>query len=206
MDLKEFLKSQGLTEEQINKILSGMRENKIFTTSEENADIRLKKLKDERDQAQDDLKEANKTLKDIKKNNEDIETLQKTITQYEDDMKVLKGAREKDRKEFDIKTKLKDAGCKDIDYILYKLGDVEKLDIEKELDNKIKELKENNSTFFEVQENTQQQQKQDPKVIVNKLTGTDGQVKTFTKEDVSKMSPQEINANWDVIKDIDLSK
>ncbi|GFZ30736.1 hypothetical protein CSC2_12620 [Clostridium zeae] len=207
MDLKELLKAQGLNEEIVNKITSAMKENKVYATSEENADIRILKLKEERDQAQNDLKEANKTLKELKKSNADIESLQSTISKYEGEMKDLEKARTKDKKEFDVKSKLKDAGCKDIDYILYKLGDIENLDVEKELDVKIKKLRESHIDFFNNQQDlVKQQQRQDPKVIVNKLPGLEGQVKTFSKENVSRMSPKEINANWDLIKDLDLSK
>ena len=38
MTLQEILKSQGLSEEQIQKIVGEMKQNKIFTASEENLD------------------------------------------------------------------------------------------------------------------------------------------------------------------------
>lgn len=117
MDLKEFLKSQGLSDEQINKILSGMKENKIYTTSlifclrfmsilymkenkiytttEENMDIRYPKLKEQKEQLEADLKEANKILKDLKKNNADIEELQTKISEHEAKMKDLEKFRTK---------------------------------------------------------------------------------------------------------------
>lgn len=40
MTLEELLKAKGLTDDQIKAILDGMKENKIFTASEENLDIR----------------------------------------------------------------------------------------------------------------------------------------------------------------------
>lgn len=40
MTLQEILKSQGLTDEQIQTIVGEMKQNKIFTASEENLDIR----------------------------------------------------------------------------------------------------------------------------------------------------------------------
>lgn len=95
MDLKEFLKSQGLSDEQINKILSGMKENKIYTTTEENMDIRYPKLKEQKEQLEADLKEANKILKDLKKNNADIEELQTKISEHEAKMKDLEKFRTK---------------------------------------------------------------------------------------------------------------
>lgn len=152
------------------------------------------------------LKTANDTIKDLKKNNTDNEDLQQTIKNHEATISTLRADSLKREKEFTLKGALEKSGAQDIDYLIYKLGGVDKLEIDKEgsikdLDNKIKELKENNPTFFKNETITN-----DPKVIVNKLPEGDGQVKTFTKDEVAKMSPQEINANWNIIKDLDLSK
>lgn len=48
MDLREILKAHGLSDEQINKILASMNENRLYTTTEENADIRIKKFKEQK--------------------------------------------------------------------------------------------------------------------------------------------------------------
>ena len=40
MTLQEILKAQGLTDEQIEKVVGEMKQNKIFTASEENLDTR----------------------------------------------------------------------------------------------------------------------------------------------------------------------
>lgn len=45
MDLKEILKEAGLDDKAIKQVLTTMKAEKIYTTSEENADIRLKKIK-----------------------------------------------------------------------------------------------------------------------------------------------------------------
>ena len=45
MDLKEILKNQGLTDEQISSIEKEMKDNKVYTTSLENADERYSKAK-----------------------------------------------------------------------------------------------------------------------------------------------------------------
>lgn len=45
MTLQEILKSQGLTDKQIEKVVGEMKQNKIFTTGLENADIRYDDLK-----------------------------------------------------------------------------------------------------------------------------------------------------------------
>lgn len=45
MTLQELLKAQNLTDEQVKGILDAMKENKIYTASEENLDVRYGKLK-----------------------------------------------------------------------------------------------------------------------------------------------------------------
>ncbi|RXM53949.1 scaffolding protein [Clostridium tetani] len=200
MGIKELLKKLGYSDEDITKIENGMKENKIYTTSEENMDIRYSKLKEQKEQIESDLKEANKTLDKVKKDNKDVEELQREIESYKTKMSEVEIARAKEQKEFTIKSKLKDAGCTDVDYMLYKLGDIEKLDIDKDLDNKVKELAENNTSFFKVDET--KDNKQDLKIIVNKLQGEDNPPQSFTMEQLRNMTPDEINNNWDTIKDL----
>ncbi|EPY2274502.1 phage scaffolding protein [Clostridium sporogenes] len=190
MGIKELLKNLGYSDEDITKIENGMKENKIYTTSEENMDIRYNKLKEQKEQLEDDLKEANKTLDKVKKDNKDIESLQTEIDGYKTKMIELEAGREKEQKEFTVKSKLKDAGCTDVDYMLYKLGDIEKLDIEKELDNKVKELTENNTSFFQTKD--AETNKQDPKVIANKLT--DGSP-TDTNDNIASVFAGALNGN-----------
>lgn len=45
MTLQELLKAQNLTDEQVKGILDAMKQNKIYTASEENLDVRYGKLK-----------------------------------------------------------------------------------------------------------------------------------------------------------------
>ena len=102
----------------------------------------------------EDLKAANKLVNDLKKDNKDIEDLQKKIDDYEKDIETLKEERVKERTNFTLKEKLKEAGAKDVDYMIYKLGEVE---VDKEgniieLDNKIKSLLEENKDHFEVKD------------------------------------------------------
>lgn len=122
----------------------------------------------------EDLKTANKLVEDLKKDNKDVEDLQKKITDYETEVKNLKEERVKEKAEYTIKEKLKEVGAKDIDYMLFKLGDYE-LDKEGniiELDNKIKSLTEANPGQFEVKDNPENKTKDNKKdytVIDNKL-------------------------------------
>lgn len=90
MGIKEVLKKQGLTDAQVDAILADMKANKIYTTSEENIDERYSKLKGQKEDADEQLKTANKTIEDLKKSNKDNETLQATITEHEKTIETLK--------------------------------------------------------------------------------------------------------------------
>lgn len=159
--------------------------------------------KDKYNEVSNDLKTANKTLDNLRKNHKDVEDLQKEIEGYKTKMSDLEATRAKEQKEFTIKSKLKDLGCTDLDYMLYKLGDIDKLDLEKDWENKAKELKENNATFFPVEENKGDEPKNNLNVLENKLNEVDNP-NSFTIEQLRNMTPEEINKNWDTIKDLKL--
>ena len=118
-------------------------------------------------------------------------------------MADLEATRAKEQKEFTIKSKLKDLGCSDCDYMMYKLGDIDKLDLEKDWENKAKELKENNATFSPVEENKGDEPKNNLNVLENKLNEVNNP-NSFTMEQLKNMTPEEINKNWDTIKDLKL--
>lgn len=137
------------------------------------------------------LKEANSTLDTLKKNNKDNEELQNELKSYKDKVAVLeKEAKDTARKQA-IKDALTAAKGTDVDYLMYKLGDVE-LDSDgnvKDLDNKIKDLQSNFPTFFE--------QKTEPKNPdgYQKLGGAGlGQGAPATPQDISSaISNKEVN-------------
>lgn len=98
----------------------------------------------------DDLKTANETIDTLQKENKDVETLQTTINDYKTQIEELETERAEERKTYAVKEALQGAGVSDVDYMMFKLGEVE-VDEEgkvKDLDNKIKELQESNPTFF----------------------------------------------------------
>ncbi|MBI6029125.1 phage scaffolding protein [Clostridium perfringens] len=159
--------------------------------------------KEKYNEVSNDLKTANKTLDNLRKNHKDVEDLQKEIEGYKTKMSDLEATRAKEQKEFTIKSKLKDLGCTDLDYMLYKLGDIDKLDLEKDWENKAKELKENNATFFPVEENKGDKPKNNLNVLENKLNEVNNP-NSFTMEQLRNMTPEEINKNWDTIKDLKL--
>lgn len=150
MTFKEYLISTGLTEEQATKVEQGMPEQNLYIANEENLDTRYSKLKEQKEQLETDLTTANKLVDDLKKSNKDTEDLQTKIDEYKTQMDQLKSDRAEEQKQYAIKEALTKEGVKDIDYMLYKLGEVEtdKDGNIVDLDNKVKGLKESNPTFF----------------------------------------------------------
>ena len=86
MKLKEFLKSKGLSDEQIADILKATGEDVMIDDGK--AAARTTELEEQ-------LKTANDTIKGLKKDNVDNEALQQKVTEYEEQIKTL----EKDSKE-----------------------------------------------------------------------------------------------------------
>lgn len=98
----------------------------------------------------DDLKVANETIDTLQKENKDVETLQTTINDYKTQLEELETERAEERKTYAVKEALQGAGVSDVDYMMFKLGEVE-VDEEgniKDLESKVKELQEANPTFF----------------------------------------------------------
>ena len=80
MTLHELLKTEGLTDEQIEKVLTEMKQNKIFTAGEENLDIRYGKLKTDNDSLRKQYSEAQALIEELKKSGED--NMQEKITAF----------------------------------------------------------------------------------------------------------------------------
>lgn len=130
------------------------------------------------------LKEANDTIKDLKKNNAENEELQKKIKEHEDTIKTLQTNAANDRKEFDLKNKLKDLGVTDVDYLIYKHGGIDKFNYDKDgnvigLEDTIKPYKESISYIF-----TPKIEGRDP---FNKTTSNKG----MTKEEFNSLGYKE---------------
>lgn len=136
MTLQELLKSQGLSEEQINGILGAMKENKIFTASEENLDTRYGKLKTDHDSLTSQYEEATKLIDELKKSNTGNEDLQNKVSTYETQITTLKQENEELKIESSLRFALKDAGAVDVDYLVFKAK--EKGEIKLDDDGKVK--------------------------------------------------------------------
>lgn len=152
----------------------------------------------------EELKSANETLNELKTSNKDIEALQTTISEHETTVQELQKELATERKTFAIKEALQGAGAKDVDYMMYKLGDVE-VDENgsiKDLENRVKQLQEENPSFFGTNE-TKDDKTQPPtgfQVVDNKLEQGKGS-KSYSFEELSNLSPEEINENWDAVSE-----
>ena len=146
MDLSEILKAQGIDDEVISKINAAMKENKIYTTGEENLDIRYGKLKTQHDGVVSQLDAANKLIEDLKKSGKGNEDLQGKITGYESQVAQLQAELEATKVEAAIKVALLSEKALDVDYLTYKLKEKGELILDdsgniKGIDDKIAGLK-----------------------------------------------------------------
>ena len=154
MTLEEMLKAQGYTDEQIKKIIDGMKENKIYTASEENLDTRYSKLKTDHEGVNKKLTEANTLIEQLKKGTTDNEELQGKIKTYETTVADLQKELEKEKIDSAVKIALLSAGCKDVDYVTFKLKEKGELSLDesgkvKGMDDKLAALKTQLPAQFE---------------------------------------------------------
>lgn len=129
MTLEEILKSQGLSEEQIQTVVGEMKQNKIFTTTEENLDIRYNKLKEEHDNLNSQHGEATKLIEQLKSGTKDSEKMQGQITTYEGQIAELQNQLKATQLESEVKVALLTAKASDIDYMTYKLKEKGELEL-----------------------------------------------------------------------------
>lgn len=145
MDLKEILKEAGLDDKAIKQVLTTMKAEKIYITSEENADIRLKKNKEKIEKLEGELDYAVTKIEGFK----DLENEKETLSKEVENLK--KAATEKD---FNIalESALKEAKVKN-EKLVKALLDNEKLTLKdgklEGIDDQLKTIKEENDFLFE---------------------------------------------------------
>lgn len=127
--LEEILKDAGLEEEGVQNVLSTMKDNKIYTASQENLDIRYDRLKQDHAATVAELESANSAMESLKGSAEASEEMKQTIASYEQQVAKLTAEKAHAEAESALKVALMEAGAKDIDYMTWKFGEV-KLDDE----------------------------------------------------------------------------
>lgn len=136
MTLQEILKAKGLSDEDIESVVGEMKQNKIFTTSHENMDVRYPKLKEEHESLTAQHGESTKLIEQFKAGAKDNEALQGKITTYESTISTLTEQLKQTQLESAVKVALMGAKATDIDYMTFKLK--EKGDLELDESGKIK--------------------------------------------------------------------
>ena len=206
MTLQEILKSQGLTDEQIEKVTGEMKKNKIFISGEENLDIRYGKLKTDHDSLQKQYGEATTLIEELKKGSKGNEDLQKKITAYEQQVTALQDELKQTKVESAFKVALLSAKAKDVDYLTFKLKEKGELVLDdqgniKGLDDMLAGLK----TQFPTQFETDSQKKIDEKKLPE---GDDS--KKVSQEEFNKMGYQDrlklFNDNPDLYNELSGNK
>lgn len=183
MTIQELLKAQGLDDATITKVTNAMKENKIFTSSEENLDIRYGKLKTDSENQASQLKEAQKLIEEMKKSTTGNEDLQKKVTEYETQVTNLSKQLSATKVASALKVALLSEKAKDIDYLTFKLkegGEIELDDKDqiKGWSEKVASLKKQFPNQFEASSIK--------KIDPNKLN-KDGKNDTLTRESILKM-------------------
>ena len=124
MDLKEILASQSLSEEQITAIETAMKENKIYTSAEENIDIRYNKLKEEKQAQDNEFQKAQELIKQLQDSAKGNEEIQNKIKEYEAQIEQLQADAAKAKLDYAIKTGLleRNVNPDSMDYLLFKIN------------------------------------------------------------------------------------
>lgn len=129
MTFKEYLKSKGLTDEQVSAITGGMKDEKLYLSAEENIDERYGKLKGQHDEATGKLTAAEELISQLQPQAKGNEELQGKISEYEQQVKAAEERAVKVERDASVKVGLlaKGAVPEDIDYLMYRLdsGEIE---------------------------------------------------------------------------------
>ncbi len=154
MTLQEILKAKGMSDEDIEATIGEMKQNKIFTTSHENMDVRYPKLKADHENLTAQHGESTKLIEQFKAGAKDNEALQGKITSYEDTIAKLNEQLKQTRLEAAIQVALLGAKVTDVDYMAFRLKEKGELELDdqghiKGIDDMLAGLKTQFPAFFE---------------------------------------------------------
>lgn len=154
MTLQEILKAKGIADADIESIIGEMKQNKIFTTTHENMDVRYPKLKNDHETLTAQHGESTKLIEQLKSGTKDNEQLQTKITTYESQIAQLNEQLKQTQLESAIKVALLGAKAIDVDYLTFKLKEKGELELDengniKGIDDRLAGLKTQFPTQFE---------------------------------------------------------
>lgn len=118
MNLMEILKANGIDDEVCTKITADMKANKVFTTNEENLDIRYSKLKNEHTASSQTIAELQNQIAQF----EQLKT-QNALLVEEANKKIadIQADNEKLKTDYALERALIEAKVQDVDYVKFKL-------------------------------------------------------------------------------------
>lgn len=129
MDIIEILKQIfSATEEQTAAFSTAMKENKIYTTSHENMDVRYPKMKTDFEGAVQERDAANATIAELKKAAKGQADMQAIITNHEGTIQKLTEQLAQEKLNAAIKVGLLSEKAVDVDYLTFKLNEKLKAD------------------------------------------------------------------------------
>ncbi len=123
MTLEDFLKSKGV--EDVGAFVADMKSNKLYISSEENIDTRYNKLKAQKAEVDKSVEALTKQVEELNAKGEEFTKAEET---YKAQVAEKDGAYNKLKLEATAKMELLKAGAKDLDYLMFKLGDKLELD------------------------------------------------------------------------------
>ena len=154
MTLQEILKAKGMSSEDIESTIGEMKQNKIFTTSHENMDVRYPKLKADHDTLTAEHGESTKLIEQLKAGTKDNEALQGKISGYENTINQLQEQLKQTQLDAAVQVALLGAKATDVDYMTFRLKEKGNLELDdqgkiKGIDDMVAGLKTQFPAFFE---------------------------------------------------------
>lgn len=192
MNISEILKAKGIADDIVQAVLDDMKANKIYTSNEENIDVRYSKLKADHEAAVKERDEGKTLIEDLQKKNKDNETLQQQIADYKAQVEKIQVELAENKLNSAISTGLLAAGVQsdDVDYLVFKLREKGELKLDENgkiqgWDDKLAGLKvQCPKQFPSASEGGDGYQVYNPA----KLDGGDGKDKVPTREDFQAMT------------------
>lgn len=186
MNLLEILKSNGISDDVINKITDEMRSNKVYTASEENLDIRYGKLKKDHAESQATITDLQSQIAEFEKlkleNATLVENANTKIADLQNELVKVKTDNALERA-------LIEANVQDVDYMKYKLKEKHPDGLKMDENGKIESI---NTVLDDLKiQFPNQFSKTEKKIEEKKLEKTNDTGDSITNEQFKKMNYHE---------------
>ena len=186
MNLSEILKSNGVADEVINRIANDMRSNKVYTTNEENIDIRYGKLKNDHATAQNTITDLQSQIAEFEKLKVQNATL---VTDANNKIAELENELVKIKTDNALERALIEANVQDVDYMKYKLKEKHPDGFKMDENGKIESI---NTVIDDLKVQFPNQfSKTEKKIEEKKLEKPDNSGNSITGEQFNKMNYHE---------------